>query len=567
MSNNKYADMLDQGPVINKMWKTALYIRLSKEDGDKAESNSISSQREILKEYLKQHPDMELVDVYSDDGYSGTNFNRPDFERMMEDVYSGKINCIVVKDLSRFGRNYIEIGNYLDNVFVRRRIRFIALNNNYDNLSSGNNVVSNLLTLSITNVTNESQAASTSVNVRGTLNLRRQQGKFIGSFSCYGYLKDPNDHHKLIIDEEVAPIIRMIYERFIVGESIIGIAKDLNEMGIPNPSMYKKLKGLNYRHPSGRSNDGLWPDSSVRRILTSRMYIGDMVQGKNTTMSYKIKQCRAIPEEDWIIVEGTHEPIIDKETFEKAQSLFNKHIRKSPQKNEVELFSGLVRCADCKRIMNMKTNVHSYGTYRYYRCATRRKMRKSACTNHTIRIDKLEQAVLVTIQKMIDTATETSELLNKINNSSKRKSESMHLQKALKTHTLEKEKLMSMITDLYPDWKSGIITQAEYQTLKEQFYQKLSVIEDKIKALTKSMEEFKNGITDENDFISHFKKYGNIEKLTRPLLTELVEEIFVYEGGDIEIVFKFQDAYTKAMEYIELNRSAIEDIEKQTKTA
>ena len=217
--------------------------------------------------------------------------------------------------------------------------------------------------------------------------------------------------------------------------------------------------------------------------------------------------------------------------------------------------------------MNMKTNVHSYGTYRYYRCATRRKMRKSACTNHTIRIDKLEQAVLVTIQKMIDTATETSELLNKINNSSKRKSESMHLQKALKTHTLEKEKLMSMITDLYPDWKSGIITQAEYQTLKEQFYQKLSVIEDKIKALTKSIEEFKNGITDENDFISHFKKYGNIEKLTRPLLTELVEEIFVYEGGDIEIVFKFQDAYTKAMEYIELNRSAIEDIEKQTKTA
>lgn len=567
MSNNKYADMLDRGPVINKMWKTALYIRLSKEDGDKAESNSISSQREILKEYLKQHPDMELVDVYSDDGYSGTNFNRPDFERMMEDVYSGKINCIVVKDLSRFGRNYIEIGNYLDNVFIRRRIRFIALNNNYDNLSSGNNVVSNLLTLSITNVTNESQAASTSVNVRGTLNLRRQQGKFIGSFSCYGYLKDPNDHHKLIIDEEVAPIIRMIYERFIAGESIIGIAKDLNEMGIPNPSMYKKLKGLNYRHPSGRSNDGLWPDSSVRRILTSRMYIGDMVQGKNTTMSYKIKQCRAIPEEDWIIVEGTHEPIIDKETFEKAQSLFNKHIRKSPQKNEVELFSGLVRCADCKRIMNMKTNVHSYGTYRYYRCATRRKMRKSACTNHTIRIDKLEQAVLVTIQKMIDTATETSELLNKINNSSKRKSESMHLQKALKTHTLEKEKLMSMITDLYPDWKSGIITQAEYQTLKEQFYQKLSVIEDKIKALTKSMEEFKNGITDENDFISHFKKYGNIEKLTRPLLTELVEEIFVYEGGDIEIVFKFQDAYAKAMEYIELNRSAIEDIEKQTKTA
>ena len=228
MSNSKYKEILEQSSSPFKVWKTALYIRLSREDGDKAESNSIASQREILKEYLKRCPDMELVDIYSDDGYSGTNFDRPDFSRMMEDVYSGKINCIVVKDLSRFGRNYIEIGNYLDNVFVRQRVRFVALNNNYDNLSAGNNVVSNLLTLSITNVTNESQAASTSVNVRGTLNLRRQQGKFIGSFATYGYLKDPDDKHRLVIDEETAPIVRMIFKRFIAGESIIGIAKDLN---------------------------------------------------------------------------------------------------------------------------------------------------------------------------------------------------------------------------------------------------------------------------------------------------------------------------------------------------
>ena len=346
MANSKYAEILEQSSVPNKVWKTALYLRLSRDDGTETESNSIASQREILKEYLKRCPDMELVEIYSDDGYSGTNFDRPDFIRMMEDVYAGKINCIVVKDLSRFGRNYIEIGNYLDNVFVRQRVRFVAINNNYDNLSTGNNVVSNLLTLSITNVTNESQAASTSVNVRGTLNLRRQQGKFIGSFPTYGYLKDPDDKHHLIIDEETAPIVRMIFERFIAGESIIGITKDLNEMGIPNPSMYKKQKGLNYKHPSGRSNDGLWPDSSVRRILQNRMYVGDMVQGKNTTYSYKIKQCRAIPKDEWIIVEGTHEPIISHETFDNAQALFNKSIRKSPKKKNVDLFSGLVRCAD-----------------------------------------------------------------------------------------------------------------------------------------------------------------------------------------------------------------------------
>ena len=565
MANSEYKEILEQSSVPKKVWKTALYIRLSREDGDKAESNSIASQREILKEYLKRSPDMELIDIYSDDGYSGTNFDRPDFCRMMEDVYSGKINCIVVKDLSRFGRNYIEIGNYLDNVFVRHRVRFVALNNNYDNLSTGNNVVSNLLTLSITNVTNESQAASTSVNVRGTLNLRRQQGKFIGSFATYGYLKDPDDKHRLVIDEETAPIVRMIFDRFIAGESIIGITKNLNEMGIPNPSMYKKLKGFNYKHPSGRSNDGLWPDSSVRRILQNRMYVGDMVQGKNTTMSYKIKQCRAIPKDEWIVVDGTHEPIIDRETFDNAQALFNKHIRKSPQKNEVDLFSGLVRCADCKRVMNKKTNKHPYGIYHYYRCVTARKLKKSACTNHTIRIDKLEQAVLLTVQKMIDTAVDMSELLGKINNNAKRKKESGHLEKTLKTHIGEREKLVTMIADLYPDFKSGIITMDEYKVLKERLNGKLSVLDEKITALNQSVEQFKNGITEENDFIAHFKKYGNIESLTRPLLTELVQEILVHEGGDIEIIFKFRDAYAEVMEYIELNKQLIEPKKKPKK--
>lgn len=565
MANSEYKEILEQSSSPFKVWKTAFYIRLSREDGDKAESNSIASQREILKEYLKRCPDMELIDIYSDDGYSGTNFDRPDFCRMMEDVYSGKINCIVVKDLSRFGRNYIEIGNYLDNVFVRHRVRFVALNNNYDNLSTGNNVVSNLLTLSITNVTNESQAASTSVNVRGTLNLRRQQGKFIGSFATYGYLKNPDDKHRLVIDEETAPIVRMIFDRFIAGESIIGITKNLNEMGIPNPSMYKKLKGFNYKHPSGRSNDGLWPDSSVRRILQNRMYVGDMVQGKNTTMSYKIKQCRAIPKDEWIVVEGTHEPIIDRETFDNAQALFNKHIRKSPQKNEVDLFSGLVRCADCKRVMNKKTNKHPYGIYHYYRCVTARKLKKSACTNHTIRIDKLEQAVLLTVQKMIDTAIDMSELLGKINNNAKRKKESGHLEKTLKTHIGEREKLVTMIADLYPDFKSGIITMDEYKVLKERLNGKLSVLDEKITALNQSVEQFKNGITEENDFIAHFKKYGNIESLTRPLLTELVQEILVHEGGDIDIIFKFRDAYAEVMEYIELNKQLIEPKKKPKK--
>ena len=557
MASAKYQELLERLPQVAKPWKAALYIRLSREDGDKVESNSITSQREILKEYLKLHPDIELHDFYIDDGWSGTNFDRPGFIRMMEDIYSGDVNCVIVKDLSRFGRNYTDAGNYLDNIFVRLQIRFIALNNGIDTATNNMNAATRCITVGVQNVINESLAATTSVNVRGTLNVNREQGKFIGSFASYGYMKDPNDHHKLIIDPETAPVVRMIFEKFIDGCSIIGIAKDLNEMGIPNPTAYKKLKGFNYKHPAGKKIDGLWPDSSVRRILRNEMYVGNMVQGKNTTISYKIKQCRAIPKEDWIIVEGTHEAIVDRETFDKAQSLFNQFIRKAPQKSEVDLFSGFVRCADCLRAMNKKTNSHPYGTYHYYRCGTSRKMKKSSCTNHTIRIDKMELAVLASIQGMIDSAVEMDKLIKRINSSPVKKKESSHICSAIDTHTAELEKLKGMIIDLYPDWKSGIISKEEYFTLKEQLTEKTTSLEKALENLKRTNEEFKNGITEDNDFISHFKKYGKIDTLTRAMVVELIDKIYVHEGGRITISFKFTDAYEKALEYIELNKEAI----------
>lgn len=557
MASAKYQELLERLPQVAKPWKAALYIRLSREDGDKVESNSITSQREILKEYLKLHPDIELHDFYIDDGWSGTNFDRPGFIRMMEDIYSGDVNCVIVKDLSRFGRNYTDAGNYLDNIFVRLQIRFIALNNGIDTATNNMNAATRCITVGVQNVINESLAATTSVNVRGTLNVNREQGKFIGSFASYGYMKDPNDHHKLIIDPETAPVVRMIFEKFIDGCSIIGIAKDLNEMGIPNPTAYKKLKGFNYKHPAGKKLDGLWPDSSVRRILRNEMYVGNMVQGKNTTISYKIKQCRAIPKEDWIIVEGTHEAIVDRETFDKAQSLFNQFIRKAPQKSEVDLFSGFVRCADCLRAMNKKTNSHPYGTYHYYRCGTSRKMKKSSCTNHTIRIDKMELAVLASIQGMIDSAVEMDKLIKRINSSPVKKKESSHICSAIDTHTAELEKLKGMIIDLYPDWKSGIISKEEYFTLKEQLTEKITSLEKALENLKRTNEEFKNGITEDNDFISHFKKYGKIDTLTRAMVVELIDKIYVHEGGRITISFKFTDAYEKALEYIELNKEAI----------
>ena len=558
MAENEYAQFLE--PPIHPvfLWKAALYIRLSRDDGDKIESNSVTSQREILKEYIKLHHDIEFYDYYVDDGWSGTNFNRPGFLRMIDDINAGKVNCVIVKDLSRFCRNASEGGRYLDDIFVRLRVRFIALNNGIDTASGTMNAATQLISVGVTNVINESVAATTSVNVRGTLNMNRKQGKFIGSFPTYGYLKDPDDHHKLIVDPEVAPVVQMIFDKFISGTSIVGIAKELNAMGIPNPTTYKRLKGYNYRHPAGNQNDGLWPDSSVRRILKNEMYIGNMVQGKNTTVSYKIHQCRAVPKEDWIRVNGTHQAIIDPNTFAKAQALLGRHIRKPPTQNQVHLLAGFVRCAKCGRIMSRKTNRHAYGTYHYYRCVTNTRMKSGGCTRTSIRVDRIEDAVLTLLQTTIATCVEYEKLLEQINHSSHRKTESENLQRLLRQQQAEREMCTRAMADLYPDWKSGILTQQEYMTIKANLNEKLERLEATIQNLENTAQQYATGVGCENAFLANFRKFGTITELTRPILLELVKEIRVYDENRIEVELNFRDEYAQLMEYLEMNQEAIE---------
>ena len=558
MYETKYAPYLEAPIRPIFLWKAALYIRLSRDDGDKTESNSITSQREILKEWLKLHPDIEVYDFYVDDGWSGTDFNRPGFQRMMEDIYAGNVNCVLVKDLSRFCRNASEGGRYLDDIFVRLRVRFIALNNGLDTCSGTMNAATQLISVGVTNVINESVAATTSVNVRGTLNMNRKQGKFIGSFAAYGYLKDPNDHHKLIVDEETAPVVRMIFDKFLSGTSIVGIAKELNALGIPNPSAYKRLKGYNYRHPAGKQNDGLWPDSSVRRILKNEMYIGNMVQGRNTTVSYKIHQCRAVPQEEWIKVAGTHEAIIHPDTFRKVQSLLGRHIRKPPQQEQVHLLAGFVRCAKCGRIMSRKTNRHSYGTYHYYRCVTNNRMNPGGCTRGSLRVDRIEEAVLLLLQKTIEACVEYEKLLDQINRSNNRKTESDNLQRRLKQQRAERENCVRAMTDLYPDWKSGILTQQEFLTIKANLSEKIGKLDSSIQNLEDTAKQYESGVDCENAFLANFRKYGTVTELTRPMLLELVKEIRVHDENRIEIELNFRDEFAQLIEYLELNKDTVE---------
>ena len=531
------------------LWKPALYIRLSREDGDREKSNSIASQRELLTEFANTQTDMAAPRLYVDDGYTGTDFDRLDFRRMMHDLRAGIVNCVIVKDLSRLGRNYVKVGEYLEHTFPLLNVRFIALSERIDSVADPRSADS--LIVPFRNILNDEYAHDISNKVRASLDLKRRQGKFIGSFSSYGYRKDPNDHSRLLIDEPAAAVVRDIFNWFIGGTSVLGIAKKLNAMGIPNPSAYKRQQGMNYRHPASGTLDGLWPDSSVRRILRNPLYTGTMVQGKNRTKSYKLHISEAVPEDEWITVAQTHEAIIPIELFAKAQSLFARDTRTAPTQPQVYLFSGFLRCADCGKAMNRKTISQPYRNYYYYICSTFKKQHSGACTKHTIRSDRLEQAVLETLRSQIALAVEMDELIAEINRSGARSRSADHLQTERTQLETERERIEQMKLSLYPDWKAGDISREEYHRLKEQFEQQQARLDTRLASLQTRIDEAQNGVDETNSFLSQFVKYRNLQTLTREAVVELIDMIYVHEGGKITIKFKFSDAYAAAQDYIQ----------------
>jgi len=552
---SKYFEKNQAPSSAAKVWKTALYVRLSREDGDKPESESVNSQKAFLANFLLSHSDLEFYRLYVDDGWSGTNFERPQFKTMIEDIRAGAVNCVVVKDLSRFGRNYIEAGRYLETFFPMMRVRFIAVNDNIDSYSDPRSI--NNAIVPMKNVMNDEYCRDISMKVRSSLDTRRAQGKFIGAFAAYGYRKDPENHNRLIVDQEAAEVVRSIFRLFLGGMSVIGIAKHLNALGIPNPSEYKRRMGDKYRHPAGSTLDGLWPDSSVRRILKNELYTGVMVQGKNETVSYKVNISRAVEPESWFRVENTHEAIISRDIFDAAQRLFARDTRTPPKARTVGLFAGLIKCADCGRAMNKKSITHRYGVYQYYICSTYKKMKNSACSKHTIRADKLENAVLVTLQKQISLAVDMEALIKTINESENANSASQRLEAALAANRTERRKAEGILLDLYPDYKIGLLSEQQYRALKERYERQLESLDATGENLREQLEKRACGVPD-GGFIGSFAKHRNLETLNREILTELVENIYVHEGGAIEIVFRYCDAFALAAEYIENNRHLLE---------
>ncbi len=536
-----------------RRWKMGGYIRLSKEDLKKAregkdDSNSVKNQRDLLGDFYRKHIDeFESMAEYVDDGHTGTDADREDFQRLLADVMSGRINCVIVKDLSRFARNYSDAGSLIDNLFVQMGVRFISLAENVDSYRDPDSVSS--IIVPITNVMNDQYCYQTSKKIRQVFDYKRRNGQYIGSFAPYGYIKDPKDKHQLIVDEEAAEIVKQIYSLLLNGASKRGIVLYLNEHGIPSPSAYKRDKGLPVSLKAG--GEPMWVERMVYAILTNPVYTGDLVQGRRRVKSYKVHEIEAVPEEEWVRVANTHEPIISKADFEKVQALLKRDTRTSPKGREVHLFSGFLKCADCGKAVNRCVGNHNNI---YYACSTYKNRSRLACSMHSIKHNRLEAAVLFAIQQQIALAASYSELVARINSAPIKKSQSFRLDDLIAAKERELAKVTRYKQSLYQDWKDGEITQQEYRTMKADYEQQAGRLSDILERLTAERAELANGVDKEHPALVAFMKFENIDSLSREILIELIDHIKVYENGNISVRFKFADELRKIAEYIEINR-------------
>ena len=534
-------------------WRLGKYIRLSKEDllRGRDESNSVINQRRLLEQYHQTHLDEfhdgTEQDVYVDDGKTGTDTDREDFQRLLADVYSGRINCVIVKDLSRLSRNYTDAGNLIENLFVRLNVRFISLAEGVDSYRNPDSV-SNII-VPITNVMNDQYCYQTSKKIRQVFDMKRRNGEFIGSYAPYGYVKDPNDKHASLVDPEAAEVVKSIFSLFLSGMNKRGITYYLNDHGTLCPTAYKQQQGLKYNAPNAQGNP-MWSTITIDTILKNRVYVGDMVQGRQRVKSYKIHIQEKVPEEEWFIVENTHEAIIDRETFAKVQSLLKRDTRTAPKAKQLYLFSGFLKCADCGRAMS---RIASKGIYVYYQCGTYKSLSKKACTMHSIKSDRLEAGVLFAIQQQVHLAITYSELVARINSAPLKKSKSKRLEDTIAAKEKELAKIMRYKQALYQDWKDGEITRNDYRHMSEDYEQQIETLTRIMQTLTAEQEQLENGVDAESPCLTAFLKYRNIDKLTREILGELIDHIKVYEGGNISVKFKYADEFRRIAEYIELN--------------
>ena len=543
---------------LKKVYHASIYLRLSKEDGDvtsgsKNESNSISNQKSLVMDYLKDKHDIQVVSIREDDGYSGVDFNRPGFQLMLEDIKKGIIDCIIVKDLSRFGRNYIEVGRYLEKLFPMLGVRFIAVNDNYDSLEVD---TAHDIVMPFKNLINDSYCRDLSVKIRSHLAVKRKNGEFIGAFACYGYLKDPENKNHLVIDTYAGPVVQDIFRMKINGYSQYKIADTLNEQGILSPMEYKRSIGVHFETSFKVNTKALWSAKAVSRILTNEVYTGVLVQGKQTTPNHKVKVRQAVEEKDWIRVENAHAPLIDPCLFEIVQTLLERDTRTSPKADSVFPLSGLLYCGDCGQPMVRKTTTYSLKDagdfqpqkYSYFVCQGQSK--DKACSWHRIREKKLLDTVLLAVNHHVKNVLNTEKALKDIDTAPSVQFLIQKYESHIEKKETELKKAEKLKVGIYEDLKDGLLDKAEYLKLKQEFDSRIENASEAIRSLRQEISALQENHSEHYAWMDYFKEFGELQELTRWAAAITINRILIFEDNRIKIVFNFEDAFMQAQELL-----------------
>jgi len=546
--DNEAINNLLPGITKAEIFSTAIYVRISVETLEKRERGSMENQVEFLKDFVASNEELRLLKTYIDDDTTGTNFDRPAFKKLIEDIKKGQINCIVVKDLSRFGRNYIETGEYIEKIFPFFKIRFIAINDRFDSFNDHQGIVT-----PFKNIVNEIYAKDISRKICSSVQTRQNKGEYIGGMAAYGYLKDSRDKHKLIIDSETAPIVRQIFDLKIKGLSYMNIARKLNRLGIMSPAQYKYSIGILHKE---ENKTHLWNDLNVKRILHNPIYMGNMVQGKYRQSFYNNKERTQIDENQWIVIPNTHEAIIDKATFENVKhqledinASINKKGYKNNENQTKNIFKGLIYCGQCGRAMFLHTSSRNSTASNKkvsatYKCITYRQNLNQNCADKRIKFKVLIKTVKTLLVEYSKVLFDINESVNK---SSSVKKSKLHSDDEIKKRISEKrtEKIRMLDVKLYTDYAEGLLTKEEYVTMKGNYNAELAFLQKEIKSLELQIQI-------ENKINSEYIKATNVMKeflekneLNEDILQQLVERIEIYHTDTVAIRFKFEDYVEK----------------------
>lgn len=522
-----------------QVMKTGLYVRLSDEDNGGKSKDGVHNQLELLLDFARKLENVEVLGTYIDNGQTGTDFDRPEWERLMEDVKEQKINCIIVKDLSRFARNYLEAGDYLEKVFPFMGVRFIAVNDRFD--SAGEIFRETELITEFKNLANDYYSKDISKKVMTAFQTKKSNGQFIGSKAPYGYIL--KDNH-FIVDEPAAAIVRRIFEMKSQGISAYEIANILNKEGVSSPSRYAGEQGQKkYKH----CEHILWQAEAVTRILYNQAYVGDLVQGKYNRSIFSKEEQGLREEKAWEVIENAHEPIIRRDLFLEIQELKEKNRKvwkerqgRAGYKNVLE---GILVCGVCQHVMRRNKDVRNGKVRYYFYCASENGYLHAKCNTSSIVDHKVFHMVLEQIKLQIDLAVEMEHFIKKIKESGKCAAAIREKKQCVEQIRSELQRYIYLRTSIYEDMKQGILTKEEFLAAKERYSVKITQMESELKAKEGDLAEFEKCVNGSNRWMQSFLSFRDAKELTREMALALLEKVEIYEDKRIHIKFRFRNEY------------------------